>query len=73
MGALSMQVLGNLKSVFTAVCCVLIFKNDVTAQGVFGYSVTMAGEEVARSLAWEAASHTHSTAQHSTSFGHLIL
>ena len=42
-GALSMQVLGNVKSVFTSVASVLIFRNEVTTQGVIGYSITTAG------------------------------
>jgi hypothetical protein len=38
-----MQVLGNLKGVFTAVVSVLIFQNKVTVQGVIGYSITIFG------------------------------
>ena len=42
-GALSMQVLGNVKGVFTAVASVLIFQNKVTAIGVMGYAITIFG------------------------------
>lgn len=45
-GALSMQVLGNLKNVFTAGVSVFIFHNEVTAQGLVGYTITMLGAVV---------------------------
>lgn len=45
-GALSMQVLGNIKNVVTSVCSVFIFHNQVTTQVVIGYSITMMGAVV---------------------------
>ena len=42
-GALSMQVLGNLKNVFTSSVSVVVFQNAITAQGVVGYAITMLG------------------------------
>ena len=41
LGALTKQVAGNLKTVFTAVLGVIIFKNVVTNQALAGYSVTI--------------------------------
>ena len=45
-GALSMQVLGNLKNIFTSGVSVFIFGNVVTAQGIFGYAITMMGAAI---------------------------
>ena len=42
-GALYMQVLGNLKNVFTSTVSVFVFRNAVTPMGVVGYAVTMLG------------------------------
>lgn len=42
-GALSMQVLGNLKNIFTSGVSVFVFHNEVTAQGLVGYAITMLG------------------------------
>lgn len=41
--ALTIQVLGNAKGVVAAVISVMIFKNEVTALGAFGYVVTVFG------------------------------
>jgi drug/metabolite transporter (DMT)-like permease len=42
-GALSMQVLGNLKNVFTSTVSVFVFRNAVTSLSIVGYGITMAG------------------------------
>ena len=42
-GALSMQVLGNVKNVFTTVVSVFVFQNPISAQGVIGYTITTLG------------------------------
>ena len=42
-GALSMQVLGNVKNVFTTTVSVFVFQNPVSAQGVLGYTITTLG------------------------------
>lgn len=42
-GALSMQVFGNLKTVFVSVASVALFRNAVTAQGTLGYVMTLLG------------------------------
>jgi drug/metabolite transporter (DMT)-like permease len=42
-GALSMQVLGNVKNVFTTTVSVFVFQNPISAQGVIGYAITTAG------------------------------
>lgn len=41
--ALTIQVLGNAKGVVAAVISVILFKNEVTALGAFGYAVTVMG------------------------------
>eukprot|EP01023_Acetabularia_acetabulum_P028367 TRINITY_DN26819_c0_g1_i4.p2 TRINITY_DN26819_c0_g1~~TRINITY_DN26819_c0_g1_i4.p2 ORF type:complete len:269 (+),score=46.35 TRINITY_DN26819_c0_g1_i4:122-928(+) len=43
LGALSLQVLGNLKGVVAAGLSIAIFKNPITPMGLIGYSITMAG------------------------------
>ena len=42
-GALSMQVLGNVKNVFTTVVSVFVFQNPISIQGVIGYTITTLG------------------------------
>ena len=42
-GALYMQVLGNVKNVFTTTVSVFVFQNPVSAQGVLGYTITTVG------------------------------
>ena len=42
-GALSMQVLGNVKNVFTTVVSVFVFQNPISAEGVIGYTITTLG------------------------------
>jgi drug/metabolite transporter (DMT)-like permease len=41
--ALTLQVLGNLKGVIAAGASVAIFRNAVTAKGMVGYAITIAG------------------------------
>ncbi len=42
-GALSMQVLGNVKTIVTVVFSVVIFKNVVGLRSVLGYALTLIG------------------------------
>lgn len=42
-GALSMQVLGNVKNVFTTTVSVFVFRNAISVQGVVGYTITTIG------------------------------
>jgi len=42
-GALSMQVFGNMKTVFVSVTSVALFQNVVTVQGALGYAMTILG------------------------------
>ena len=43
LGALSMQVWGNLKTVTTAVASVYVFRNQVTPKCIAGYLITFVG------------------------------
>jgi len=43
MGALTMQVLGNVKGVVAVVVSILIFQNPVSVSGMFGYTLTVVG------------------------------
>lgn len=45
-GALSMQVLGNLKTMVTVIFSVCIFKNAFNMQNFLGYGITMVGSFV---------------------------
>ncbi|KAI8468716.1 MAG: triose-phosphate transporter family-domain-containing protein [Monoraphidium minutum] len=41
--ALTLQVLGNLKGVIAAAVSIALFRNPVTAKGLLGYAITVAG------------------------------
>lgn len=41
--ALTLQVLGNMKGVIAAGISIAMFKNPVTAKGMFGYAITVCG------------------------------
>ena len=42
-GALPMQVIGNMKTVFVSISSIALFQNVVTVQGVLGYATTLVG------------------------------
>jgi len=66
--ALTIQVLGNAKGVVAAVISVMLFKNEVTALGAFGYTVTVAGTGL---YTWVKVTETAKTAKDDSKEGFL--
>ncbi len=47
-----MQVLGNMKGVIAAGISIALFRNPVTAKGMLGYAITVAGVVAYSEVRW---------------------